>query len=82
MALRAADVAARIPSIPAADPARGWIVAVPNWHAFVLAPAGADDADQAWAGELRPVVARLFDYVDSVSPDLFRVRGEAWTRMS
>ncbi len=54
----------------------GYVVGVPNWHALVFAPLPIAPETMA---SLAEVNAKLFDYVDAVSGELYRVETGAAT---
>ncbi len=54
--------------------ADGYVVGVPNWHALVFAPLPVSPETMA---SLTALNAKLFDYVDAVSGELYRVETRA-----
>lgn len=63
-----------------AEPAHGYVVAVPNWHALIARRCDTppNTADLAPMAEM---ARTLFNYTDPVSPDLYELRAGRWRRL-
>jgi hypothetical protein len=69
LALLAEDLAPTLGQ-PAAAP--GYWIGVPNWHAMLLCANPGADAPAVLA-EMQELNAKLFDYTDAVSAEIYRL---------